>query len=382
MEEKLKHEAPKASEERVIAYKGFNSDMTCKGFQYEVGKEYEIDGEIKPCERGFHACENPLDVLDYYSDVDGKYCVVEQDGMIVKSEDKQASSKIKINTEIGFVGLFKLGIEWIKEVTNTGKVMGETSLNDHSGYSAKIGSSGNYAKIGSSGNYAQIGSSGNYAQIGSSGDSAQIGSSGDSAKIGSSGNSAKIGSSGDYAQIGSSGDSAKIGSSGNSAKIGSSGYSAKIGSSGNYAQIGSSGYSAKIGSSGNYAQIGSSGDYAQIGSSGDSAKIGSSGNSAQIGSSGDYAKIGSSGNYAQIGSSGDSAKINSTGEDSVVVCAGHNSTVKAKVGSWITLAEWAFDDKKSRWVPVCVKTERVDGERIKEDTWYKLVNGEFKEVGL
>ena len=155
---------------------------------------------------------------------------------------------------------------------------------------------------------------------------------------------------------------------------------AKIGSSGNYAQIGSSGGSAQIGSSGNYAQIGSSGNYAQIGSSGNYAQIGSSGGSAKIGSSGGSAQIGSSGNSAQIGSSGGSAKIDSTGVDSVICCAGHGCTVKAKIGSWITLAEWEYSEEKGRFVPRCVKTEYVDGEKIKADTWYRLKNGEFVEV--
>ena len=92
------------------------------------------------------------------------------------------------------------------------------------------------------------------------------------------------------------------------------------------------------------------------------------------------AQIGSSGYYAQIGSSGDSARINSTGEDSVICCAGGGSIVKAKVGSWITLAEWKYSDEKGRVVPRCVKTEYVDGERIKADTWYQLKNGEFVEA--
>ena len=132
--------------------------------------------------------------------------------------------------------------------------------------------------------------------------------------------------------------------------------------SGNYAQIGSSGYSAQIGSSGDYAKIGSSGYYAEIGSSGYSAQIGSSGDSAQIGSSGDY------------------AQINSTGEDAVIMCAGRKSKAKGKKGSWITLAEWVKDEEKGRYVPICVKTERVDGEKIKDDTYYTLKNGEFSEV--
>ena len=120
----------------------------------------------------------------------------------------------------------------------------------------------------------------------------------------------------------------------------------------------------------------SGGNYAQIGSNGDYAQIGSSGNSAQIGSSGDYAKIGSSGDYAQIVSEG---------KNSVVMAAGYNSIARAKIGSWITLAEWIRADKTDDsdnyiWIPKCVKTEYVDGERIKEDTFYKLVDGEFKEA--
>lgn len=113
---------------------------------------------------------------------------------------------------------------------------------------------------------------------------------------------------------------------------------------------------------------------------GNYAKIGSSGYSAKIGSSGNYAQIGSSGNSAKIGSSGYYAKINSTGEDSVICCAGSGSVVKAKAGSWITLAEWEYSDEKGRFAPRCVKTEYVDGEKIKADTWYQLKNGEFEEV--
>ena len=96
--------------------------------------------------------------------------------------------------------------------------------------------------------------------------------------------------------------------------------------------------------------------------------------------SGNSAKIGSSGDYAQIGSSGNSARINCTGSDSVICCAGHGSVVKAPIGCWITLAEWKYDGAKQRYVPVCVKTEYVDGEKIKADTPYMLKNGEFVEA--
>ena len=185
-------------ENKIKAYKGFDENLCCRGFQYEIGKEYVQEGEIECCSRGFHACINPFDVLDYYK-ADGKnrFCEVEQSGTI-KSDNqdtKQASSKIKIKAEIGLAGLFKAGVEWIKEKTNPALIIEETEdRNDNSsGDGAQIGSSGDGAQIGSSGNGAQIGSSGNDAQIGSSGDDAQIGASGDDAQIGSSGKYAQIG---------------------------------------------------------------------------------------------------------------------------------------------------------------------------------------------
>ena len=209
------------------AYKGFNKDFTCRGFQFEEGKEYEEE-EAVLCEKGFHACTNPLDVLNYYNDVEGKYCEVELDE--VSNDKKENDSKIcgkriKINAEIGFVGLFKMGIEWLKEQT-----------------------------------------------------------------------------------IFSKNDTKELEKS-----------------------------------------------------------------------SGDDAKIGSSGYGAKIGSSGDGAKIGSSGKNSVVMCAGNNSIAKAKIGSWITLAEWGRDDNGD-WIPINVVTKRVDGVEIKEDTYYKLVNGVFTEV--
>ena len=280
------------SEKVIKSYKAFDKNMQCRGFQYEVGKEYEMDGEIKCCERGFHACKSPMEVWDHYDMLNSRFAEVDQSGKIEEEENstKVCSSRIKIKAELKLADIIKIGVEWLKDITSPTKVKTDIAKNDNGG------------------------------------DSAHIGSSGYSAHIGSSGDSAQIGSSGDYAKIGSSGYSAQIGSSGYSAHIGSSGYSAQIGSSGDSAHIGSSGYSAQIGSSGDYAQI------------------------------------------------------NSTGEDSVIMCAGKESKAKAKAGSWITLSEWKWNDDKKRRVPVCVKTEYVDGNNIKADTWYRLLKGEFIEV--
>ncbi len=243
--------------EKVIkSYKGFDSSLSCRNFQYEVGKEYEMDGRIECCKRGFHACESPLEVFDHYDMLKSRFAEVEQSGTIDREEDstKVCSSRIKIKAELKLADIINIGVEWLKDITSPSKVKTDSSLIDN-------------------------------------------------------------------------GERKK--------------------------------------------QIGSSGDSAQIGSIGDYAKIGSSGNSAQIGSSGDYAKIGSSGDYAEI---------DSTGADTVIMCAGYKSKAKAKIGSWITLSEWVYNEEKGRYVPVCVKTEYVDGENIKADTYYQLIDGVFTEV--
>ena len=110
--------------ETIVAYKGFNKDLKCRGFQYEVGKEYE-EPDAKACEKGFHACEMPLDVLNYYEPgKQSRYCVVEQSGVISKHDDdsKVASSKIKIGAEIGIPGLVKAQIEYVKSRCTTNEV--------------------------------------------------------------------------------------------------------------------------------------------------------------------------------------------------------------------------------------------------------------------
>ena len=97
-------------------YKGMDKDMKCRGFQYEVGGEYETD-KAKACECGFHACEYPLDVFNYYPPAESRFFEVEQSGSISKSDEntKVASTKIKIGAELSIAGLVKAAVEYTKE---------------------------------------------------------------------------------------------------------------------------------------------------------------------------------------------------------------------------------------------------------------------------
>lgn len=103
-------------EQKIKAYKAFDKDLSCRGFKYEVGKEYEETGYIRVCKKGFHACPYPLDVFGYYAPSGSRFCEVEQSGKIDDSEsDKVCSSKIRIGAELDIRGLVKAAVSYVKE---------------------------------------------------------------------------------------------------------------------------------------------------------------------------------------------------------------------------------------------------------------------------
>ena len=344
-------------EKKIIAYKGFDHRLKCRGFQYNVGETYEQEGKIECCHNGFHACTNPIDVLNYYEmDYKNRFCMVEQYGEIdsTQSDTKTSSSKIKIKAEIGAIGLFKAYILWMKEMLNPFKLRIEAKKNISQSDDQKF----LHNKCGNTTSNA------------------------DKTKIGSTVHDAKITLSGYGCHVGSSGKRTKIATNGTSCKIFSNGDNGIIASSGAYTHICSSGNDTSIASSGSCHIIASSGKNTNIATSGVNAKIGSIGDNASIATSGFRDRIVSSGNYSRIATNATLSQVESLGDDSIILCGGHNSMAKAKVGSWITLSEWEYSEKKGRHIPKCVKTEYVDGKRIKGDTWYWLKDGEFKEVNM
>ena len=132
--------------EVIKSYKGFNKDMTCRGFQYEEGKEYEESNALV-CENGFHTCEYPLDCLGYYSPSESVYHEVEQSGKLSKESDdtKVASTKIKIGAKLSIAGLVEAAIEYTKE-----RVKPEADSDDYKGASS---ATGDYGASSATGNY-------------------------------------------------------------------------------------------------------------------------------------------------------------------------------------------------------------------------------------
>ena len=132
----------------MIVYKGTDKDMKCRGFQFELGKEYE-EAEAKLCNKGFHGCEYPLDVFAHYAPADSRFFVADLDGVTdeMESDDtKRVGTKIKLRAEIGIPGIVKAAVEYIKEkaessdnqtgnrsaATNTGNRSAATNTGDRS----------------------------------------------------------------------------------------------------------------------------------------------------------------------------------------------------------------------------------------------------------
>ena len=155
-------------------YKGMDANMQCRGYQYEVGKEYETD-EAVACEAGFHACEYPLDVLKYYVPAESRYFGVKQSGKISKSgeDTKVASTKIKIVDEIGIAGLVKAAVEYTKARAKEepgGHATGYRGAASATGYHGAASATGYQGAASATGDHGAASATGNQGAASATGD--------------------------------------------------------------------------------------------------------------------------------------------------------------------------------------------------------------------
>ena len=192
----------------IKAYKGFNKDMTCRGFQFKEGETYEEERAVV-CKTGFHACENPLDCLSYYGPNESIYREVELDGDVSREEgrdSKIAASKIKIGAKIDFKGMIKASVDFVLErvKATTGDYAHSATTGDYA-HSATTGDSAHSATTGYSahsattGYYAHSATTGNSAHSATTGNSAHSATTGDYAHSATTGNSAHSATTGYYA---------------------------------------------------------------------------------------------------------------------------------------------------------------------------------------
>ncbi|WP_213154792.1 DUF7666 domain-containing protein [Pseudomonas aeruginosa] len=134
-----------ASEEVVTAYKGFKQDLTCRGYQFEIGGTYKHEGEVEACASGFHSCEYPLDVFGYYAPGESRFAIVKASGQLSRHDDdsKIASDTLVVEAEISMPTMISRALDWImskvdKSVEQT--VVGETASN--TGYRSAASNTG------------------------------------------------------------------------------------------------------------------------------------------------------------------------------------------------------------------------------------------------
>ena len=221
------------------AYKGFNKDMTCRGFQFEEGKTYE-EKEAILCKKGFHACLNPIDVFKYYPPVDSIYHSVEIDDDDVSKEcggdSKICGKKIKIGAKLTLIEMIQAGVKFDIASASGDRSHAVTS-GDYS-YAATSGdrshavTSGDYSYAATSGNYSHAvtsgkcspaATSGNYSHAVTSGDYSYAATSGDSSHAVTSGKCSHAATSGDYSYAATSGDSSHAATSGSYSSAATSG---------------------------------------------------------------------------------------------------------------------------------------------------------------
>ena len=307
--------------EKVIkSYKGFNKDMTCRGFQYEEGKEYEEE-TADACHSGFHACEYPLDCLGYYSPNESVYHEVEQNGEFDRGEDdsKVASTKIKIGARLDISGLVKAAIDFTMS-----RVKKEAESDEDYGASSATGDCGA---------------------------SSATGYKGASSATGYKGASSATGYKGASSATGNCGASSATGNCGASSATGYKGASSATGNCGASSATGYKGASS---------------------------------------ATGDYGASSATGNCGASSATGYKGASSANDSESVAVAWGYKGKAMGVIGSHIVLAEWKYigskeDDRYDRaeqeaWEFVGAKMFRVDGEKVKPDTWYRLENGELVEV--
>ena len=188
------------SDKKIIAYKGFDKDLKCRDFQYKIGKKYIHKGKVEPCESGFHACEYPLDVFQYYNPAGSRFAEVEASGEIVPHEDKICCQKIKIKTELTLGALIQAAVKftfdrvkWTKE----NHVEKEKEAASATGYRGAASATGNWGAASATGNWGAASATGDCGAASATGNWGAASATGDCGAASATGNYGAASATGD-----------------------------------------------------------------------------------------------------------------------------------------------------------------------------------------
>ena len=303
-------------------YKGFSPGMVCRGKQYQENTEF-TEPEAKICESGMHFCPNPFDVWSFYPPADengnlNEFAEVEaMDDPQTDDDIKYCSSRLRIGAKLDLPGFIKAGVDFILEhVKSTDSNTGYQSAATSTGYRSTVASTGYRSAATNTGDYSTAANTGDYSASTNTGECSAATSTGDRSASTNTGYRSTATNTGDYSASTNTGECSAATSTGDRSASTNTGYRSTATNTGDYSASTNTGYRSTASVSGN---------------------------------------------------------------ESFAIATGYQGKVKGALGCWIACAEWAEDDN-GNWHPVGFKAVRVDGKKIKADTWYRLEKGKFIEV--
>ena len=330
----------------IKAYKGFDKDMKCKDFQYEVGKEYtEKKAEI--CKCGFHACEFPLDLFNYYPPAESRFCEVELDANEQKETDsKRVGTHIKVKAEIGLPGLIKASVEYIKKQVDFDN---EAATN-----------TGNWSVATNTG-YRSVATNTGYQSVATN--------TGDQSAATNTGNQSVATNTGYRSAATNTGYRSAATNTGNQSAATNTGYRSVATNTGNQSAATNTGYQSAATNTGYQSAATNTGYWSVATNTGNWSVATNTGYQSAATNTGDRSVATNTGNQS-------AAEV--TGKESIALVTGLKSKARGSVGCFIVLADWR--EINGEFHIVDVKSAKVDGKKIKADTWYMLIDGNFIEV--
>ena len=304
---------------KIKGFKGFDTNLQCKGYQFEIGKDYEHEGKVEICKSGFHFCENPIDVFKHYPPSDSRYCEVEGEGNAHKGNDtdsKIAVSKLHITGEIGLNGLINAAVKFVFD-----RVKWEDAKESNTGDCSAATNTGNYSAATNTG----------YCSAATN--------------------------TGDCSAATNTGHYSAATNTGNRSAATNTGCRSAATNTGDYSAATNTGCRSAATNTGNQSAATNTGDYSAATNTG---------NCSAATNTGHYSAATNTGHY--------SAAI-AEGKDSIAIVTGYQGRAKGKIGCWLVLTE-----RDDNYKIITVKSVMVDGKKIKEDTFYALQNKKVLKV--
>ena len=309
----------KKENKEIIAYKGFDKNLKCRDYQYEIGKTFEHDGAVKACESGFHACEYPLDVFSYYPPSSSRFAVVKMHGETSKDSDdtKIASAKITIETEIKLPEMINRAVDWIKNKVN----WGDDKVSNTGDWSAAT-NTGNWSAATNTGNQSAATNTGNW-----------------------------------------------------SAATNTGNWSAAT-NTGNWSAATNTGNQSAATNTGNQSAATNTGNQSAATNTGNQSAATNTGDWSAATNTGDWSAATNTGNQSAATNTGNWSAAKVSGRGSVAIAIGCNSKSKADNGGAIVCVY-----RNCNGNLIHIKASKVGENGIKANTWYTLdADGEFVEV--